>query len=83
MSPMADELFFHSAAQLSAALATRRCSAVELMQTLIARTQALDSRVRAFNSFDAAGALEAGTRGGRTSGPRDRRGARSMVFPWG
>ena len=56
---MADELFFHSAAQLSAALATRRCSAVELMQTLIARTQALDSRVRAFNSFDAAGALEA------------------------
>jgi len=43
--------------ELSALLAARRISAVELLQAVIARTRAVDGRVRAFNSFDEADAL--------------------------
>ena len=54
---MAAELFHRSAAELAALLAAREISAVELMQAVIGRTQAVDRSVRAFNSFDPAGAL--------------------------
>src|SRR5687768_7713860 len=55
---MSSELFFQSVVQLSAALAAKQLSAVELTQAVIARTKAIDPRVRAFNSFDEADALE-------------------------
>jgi len=49
---MTSEPFFQTIAELADALASRRLSSVELMQAVIARTKAVDSRVRAFNSFD-------------------------------
>ena len=55
---MADsELIFKPAAELAALLAAKQLSSVELTQALIARTRAVDDRVRAFNSFDEADAL--------------------------
>jgi aspartyl-tRNA(Asn)/glutamyl-tRNA(Gln) amidotransferase subunit A len=54
---MAVELFFKSIAELGALLEAKTVSSVELTQAVIARTQAVDVRVRAFNSFDEAGAL--------------------------
>lgn len=55
---MSSELFFQSVAQLAAALQSGQLSAAELMQSIIARTKAVEPRVRAFNSFDEADALE-------------------------
>ncbi len=54
---MASEICFQSIAALSARLGAKELSAVELMQALIARTRAVDDRVRAFNSRDEADAL--------------------------
>jgi aspartyl-tRNA(Asn)/glutamyl-tRNA(Gln) amidotransferase subunit A len=54
---MTSEPFFQTIAELADALASRRLSSVELMQAVIARTKAVDSRVRAFNSFDETDAL--------------------------
>ncbi len=54
---MSTPLPFQSLATLAARLERRELSAVELMQTLIARTEALEPRVHAFNSRDAADAL--------------------------
>jgi aspartyl-tRNA(Asn)/glutamyl-tRNA(Gln) amidotransferase subunit A len=51
------ELFFRPVTALAASLAAREFSAVELMEAVIARTQAVDGRVRAFNSFAADDAL--------------------------
>jgi aspartyl-tRNA(Asn)/glutamyl-tRNA(Gln) amidotransferase subunit A len=56
---MADELTYQSAAQLAAQLAAGKISAVELVQACLARVRAVDGRVKAFNSFDEAGALAA------------------------
>src|SRR5688572_27945742 len=54
---MAPNLVFQTIGDLSAALTAKKISAVELTQAVIARTKAVDDRVRAFNSFDEAGAL--------------------------
>jgi aspartyl-tRNA(Asn)/glutamyl-tRNA(Gln) amidotransferase subunit A len=54
---MSDALYYQSIAELSTALQARRISAVELMQAVIARTQAVEGRVHAFNSYDVEDAL--------------------------
>ncbi|HVU34935.1 MAG TPA: Asp-tRNA(Asn)/Glu-tRNA(Gln) amidotransferase subunit GatA [Opitutaceae bacterium] len=70
-------LHFQSIAELSAALAARRISAVELAQAVIARTKAVEPRVHAFNSFDEQDALaqaaasDARRAAGETRGPLD------------
>jgi len=66
---MSSELFHQSIADLSAQLAAKKLSAVELMQTVIARTKAVDGRVQAFNSYDEADAL------GQAASSDDRRAA--------
>jgi aspartyl-tRNA(Asn)/glutamyl-tRNA(Gln) amidotransferase subunit A len=50
-------LHYRTLAALSAHLASRELTAVELMQAVIARTHAVEPRVRAFNSADEADAL--------------------------
>jgi aspartyl-tRNA(Asn)/glutamyl-tRNA(Gln) amidotransferase subunit A len=54
---MSAELYFKPIAELAALLEAKTVSAVELTQTVIARTKAVDGRVHAFNSFDEADAL--------------------------
>jgi aspartyl-tRNA(Asn)/glutamyl-tRNA(Gln) amidotransferase subunit A len=54
---MSSELFHQSIAQLAAALHAKTLSSVELTRTVIARTKAVEARVRAFNSFDENDAL--------------------------
>lgn len=52
-------LFYQSAAELASRLASGEISALGLMQSVLTRTRSADGRVRAFNSFDEAGALAA------------------------
>lgn len=54
---MADELFFKPIAELGALLETKAVSSVELTRAVIARTKAVDGRVRAFNSYNEADAI--------------------------
>jgi aspartyl-tRNA(Asn)/glutamyl-tRNA(Gln) amidotransferase subunit A len=54
---MSKPLYQLSIAELIRELEAGRTSAVELMQAVIARTKAVEPRVRAFNSFDEADAL--------------------------
>jgi aspartyl-tRNA(Asn)/glutamyl-tRNA(Gln) amidotransferase subunit A len=54
---MSSDLIFKSAAELAALLEAKQVSSVELVRAFIARTKAVDGKVRAFNSFDEAGAL--------------------------
>jgi aspartyl-tRNA(Asn)/glutamyl-tRNA(Gln) amidotransferase subunit A len=54
---MTTPLHFQSLTELSARLDRRELRAVDLMQTLIARTAAVEPSVQAFNSCDAADAL--------------------------
>ncbi len=54
---MSSELFYQTIPALAAKLAGRELTAVELMQAVIARTRAVEPRVRAFNSSDEADAL--------------------------
>ncbi|HEY8994750.1 MAG TPA: Asp-tRNA(Asn)/Glu-tRNA(Gln) amidotransferase subunit GatA [Lacunisphaera sp.] len=54
---MARDLTYLSATRLAAMLDGREISAVELLQSCVARTRSVDARVRAFNSRDEAGAL--------------------------
>ncbi len=51
------DLFFQPVTELAARLDAKEISSVELMQAVIARTKAVDGRVKAFNSFDEADAL--------------------------
>jgi aspartyl-tRNA(Asn)/glutamyl-tRNA(Gln) amidotransferase subunit A len=52
-----DQLFDSTISELSRRLGRREISSVELMQSVLARTKAVDPRVKAFNSFDEADAL--------------------------
>jgi aspartyl-tRNA(Asn)/glutamyl-tRNA(Gln) amidotransferase subunit A len=54
---MSSDLFYTSIAELAGQLAAKSISAVELTQSVLARTKAVEPQVRAFNSFDEADAL--------------------------
>jgi aspartyl-tRNA(Asn)/glutamyl-tRNA(Gln) amidotransferase subunit A len=54
---MSSAVFHQTITRLAAALASKQLSAVELTRAVIARTAAVDARVRAFNSHDADDAL--------------------------
>jgi aspartyl-tRNA(Asn)/glutamyl-tRNA(Gln) amidotransferase subunit A len=54
---VSEELHYSTVADLSRRLDRGELSSLELMQAVIARTKAVDGRVRAFNSFDEADAL--------------------------
>ncbi len=78
MKPAGSPALFHqTVGELAAQLEARRLSAVELTQAVIARTEAVDGRVQAFNSFDAADALaqaaasDARRAAGQARGPLD------------
>jgi len=74
---MSAELHYQSLASLAAQLEARTVSAVELTQAVIARTRAVEPRVRAFNSCDEADALaqaaasDARRAAGQALGPLD------------
>jgi aspartyl-tRNA(Asn)/glutamyl-tRNA(Gln) amidotransferase subunit A len=52
-----DALHHATISELSALMGAGKLSAVELMESVLARTKAVEGRVRAFNSFDEADAL--------------------------
>ena len=54
---MSSEIFHQPITHLTAQLESKRLSAVELMRAVIARTEAVEPRVRAFNSCDTSDAL--------------------------
>src|SRR5262245_22808073 len=54
---MSSELFYKPVSELSGLLESKKISSVELMQAVVARTKAVDPKVKAFNSFDEADAL--------------------------
>ena len=74
---MPSDLIFATAAELSGLLDARKISSAELTSACIERTKAVDGRVRAFNSFDEAGALaqarasDARRAAGQALGPLD------------
>jgi len=74
---MPSEIFYRSITELAAALAAKKISAVELMQAVMTRTRQVDSRVRAFNSYDEsdaqtqASAADARRSAGESRGPLD------------
>jgi len=74
---MSAELHFQSIAELAARLGAKQLSSVELTRAMIARTKAVDARVKAFNSYDEADALaqaaasDARRAAGQARGPLD------------
>jgi len=74
---MSAELHFHSIAEAAAQLEAKALSAVELTQAVIARTKAVEPRVRAFLSTDESAALaqaaasDARRAAGQARGPLD------------
>ena len=54
---MASALHYQTVAELSGRLARRELSSEELVRALLARKEAVDGRVKAFNSLDADSAL--------------------------
>jgi len=74
---VSSDLIFQPATELAAWLAAKSVSSVELVAAFIARTKAVDGRVRAFNSFDEADALaqaraaDARRTAGQARGPLD------------
>src|SRR5665213_1122427 len=56
--PMTEELIYEPVAELATLLGTGKISSAELVQAFVARTQAVDPRVKAFNSRDEKGAIE-------------------------
>ena len=54
---MSSDLCYKTIAELSVMLENRQLSSVELTQAIVARTQSVDDRVKAFNSFDPTDAL--------------------------
>lgn len=74
---MSEELYYKSASELGGLLEKGEISSVELTQSVIDRTKAVDDRVCAFNSFDEADAIaqaeasDARRKDGQTRGPLD------------
>src|SRR5262245_42992214 len=74
---MPAETFYRSITDLSAQLAARQLSSVELTNAVISRTKSVEPRVRAFNSCDEADALaqaaasDARRSAGQSCGPLD------------
>ena len=74
---MSSELFYKSVAELASLLEAKTISSVELTQAVITRTKTVDTKVKAFNSFDEADALtqarasDERRAAGRASGPLD------------
>ena len=74
---MSSEIFYQPVSALADALAAKKLSSVELTQAVIERTQAVDDRVLAFNSYDADDALaqarasDARRAAGQARGPLD------------
>lgn len=74
---MSEELYYKSASELGGLLEKGEVSSVELTQSVIDRTKAVDDRVGAFNSFDEADAIaqaeasDARRKDGQTRGPLD------------
>ena len=73
---MSTELIFKPVSELSALLETKKISSVELVQAFAARAQAVDGRVKAFNSRDEAGALALARAADER---RAQRGARGLL----
>ena len=73
----ATPLHYQTVAELSAALASGSLTSVALIEAVIARTRAVEDRVRAFNSYDVADALrqaaesDARRAAGKALGPLD------------
>ena len=73
----ATPIYYQTVAELSAALAAGTLTSVALTEAVISRTQAVEDRVQAFNSFDAADALaqarasDARRAAGQALGPLD------------
>ena len=74
---MSAELYFKPIAELAALLDAKTVSSVELMQAVVARTRAVESKVHAFNSCDETDALaqaaasDARRAAGQARGPLD------------
>ena len=74
---MSSALVFQSLTELAAQLAAKKISSVELTGAVIARTQAVEPRIQAFNSSDGADALaqaaasDARRAAGQARGPLD------------
>ena len=74
---MSSELFYKSVAELSSLLETKAISSSELTQAIVNRTKTVDTKVKAFNSFDEADALaqarasDARRAAGQARGPLD------------
>ncbi len=74
---MSSELFFKPLTELADLLAAKTISSTELTQAIIARTKAVDAKVKAFNSFDEGDALaqaaasDARRAAGQALGPLD------------
>jgi aspartyl-tRNA(Asn)/glutamyl-tRNA(Gln) amidotransferase subunit A len=54
---MSNELFYKTATELASLLEAKKVSSTELVQAVIARTKAVDPKIKAFNSYDEADAL--------------------------
>lgn len=54
---MSHELFFKTATELASLLEAKKVSSTELVQAVVARTKAVDPKIKAFNSYDEADAL--------------------------
>ena len=74
---MSDEIHFKPIAELAGLLEAKKLSSLELTQAMIGRTKAVEPQVKAFNSFDEAGALaqaivsDERRAAGRARGPLD------------
>src|ERR1043165_5483197 len=74
---MASELFYQSIAEPAQQLDAKKLSSLAPTQAVVARTKAVDGKVRAFNSFDETDALaqaaasDARRAAGQSRGPLD------------
>lgn len=72
---MSEEIYYRSASELSKALGCGEITSVELTQSIIDRTQSVDDKVGAFNSFDVEDAMA------HAKASDERRAAGSILGP--